>query len=80
MSKYWKTTITAVVLTRGDEAPVLDDLADVHYQITEGDASGEWKRADEEITKGEMRTLLEAQGSDAEFLLMDEEDGEEDNA
>ena len=41
MEKYWKTTLNVEVLTEGDEKPSEPvDLADVAYQISDGDASG----------------------------------------
>lgn len=74
--KYVRTVIEVEVLTKGDYAP--DDLGDVARDITHGDASGKWEvKAQEEVTRDQMRELLKKQGSDPAFLLGDEEDDDD---
>jgi hypothetical protein len=78
MEKYWKTTLNVEVLTEGDEKPSEPvDLADVAYQISDGDASGHITSKVEEVTETEMRQLLINQGSDPDFLIHEEEDDAE---
>jgi hypothetical protein len=77
-TKYWKTTITAVVLTEGDTPPDYDSLtglARASYDCLENDASGVVDSASEEVTEEQMRDLLIGQGSDPEFLIQPNEDG-----
>jgi len=74
MARYWKSTITAIVLTEGEEPPTFDTLAHVHEAITDGDASSEWTQLDAEVPEQTMRELLSAQGSDPSFLIVEEEE------
>ena len=74
MARYWKSLITATVLTEGDEPPTFDTLAHVHEAITTGDASGVWTQQDTEVPEQTMRELLLAQGSEATFLIAEAEE------
>jgi hypothetical protein len=74
MARYWKSIITATILTEGDAPPSFDTLAHVHEAITDGDASGEWAQQDAEVTEQAMRELLLAQGSEATFLIQADEE------
>ena len=74
MARCWKSLITATVLTEGDEPPTFDTLAHVHEAITDGESSGQWTQQDAEVTEQTMRELLLAQGSDPNFLILEEEE------
>jgi hypothetical protein len=66
--RYYRTVIRVEVLTEGPYDP--EGLADVAEDIVHGDASGRWEvELSEEVSKEKMAELLEAQGSDPEFLL-----------
>ena len=69
---YWKTTIVVEVLS---EQPFeFDDLGGVHYAITDGDCSGEFKDISSElITARQMHDALLGQSSCPEFFLSEEE-------
>lgn len=66
MTKYFKTTITVEALS--NEELFFEDLADVHYHITEGHASGVWSAVCCEITKEQAHKELVEQGSDETYL------------
>lgn len=72
-----RTTFTVTVLS-GRPLPTDITLADVAYEITLGDCSGQVERNDEELTGPQMAAALIAQGSDPEFLGLTA-DGEEAN-
>lgn len=64
--KFRRTVITVEVLSRGPYNP--ESLQDVHYDISSGDCSGDWKITESKpVTKKEMKELLKNQGSDEEF-------------
>lgn len=67
--RYWRTVVCVEVLTRGEDPPEFDDLSDLHYMITTGNASGDFVETSEPVTEEEMRKLLENQGSDPGFLI-----------
>lgn len=73
----YRTTFTVTVLSRGP-LPADINLADVAYEITLGDCSGQVERTDVEITGPQMAAELVAQGSDPEFLGLTDS-GEEAN-
>jgi hypothetical protein len=83
MARYWKTTLTVVILHEDDEPVIYDSISDlerVAYEVNEGDASGQVTSAVlEEVTEERMAQLLEEQGSDPSFLIMpqDDDDNEE---
>ena len=83
MARYWKTTVTVVVLTEGDEAPDYDGISDLerlHEDVIYGDASGQViSSVCEEVSEEGMARLLEGQGSDPSFLIMplDDDDGDQ---
>lgn len=73
--KYYKTVIQVEILSVGPYDP--DTLADVHYDIVEGDCSGKWSiKEQQELSRKEMSEALENQGSDPEFLLGTEDEEE----
>lgn len=72
---YWRTVVCVEVLTRGAEPPEITDLAALHDLITQGSASGDFVETSEPVTEGEMRKLLENQGSDPGFLIREDRDG-----
>ena len=77
MTKFWKTTIVFEVLTEDPEGPLPDDmsLGDIVALTVHGHASGMVKTHEvEEVTHEEMRDLLEAQGSDPDFLSLEDEE------
>lgn len=70
---FVRTVIEVEVLTKGEYEP--DSLEQVARDIVYGDASGDWKVVkSEKVSRKRMAKLLEAQGSDASFLLGDDED------
>lgn len=72
--KYWKTTVVVEVLSKGERPPEWTSLSDLEDSYINGDNSGTQKCCEHEIvTREEMRDLLEAQGSDPNFLDCDEE-------
>jgi len=68
--KYYRTIISIEILS--DYPYSVDTLADVGYDMTEGDVSGRISEKCDEITKDEMRKSLIAQGSDPAFLIYNE--------
>lgn len=73
MTTFYRRTIEVELLT---EEPLPDamDLQQIGYEMTEGHASGVVRvTSDEEVTGPVMAKLLIAQGSDPEFLGLDEE-------
>jgi len=74
MRKFYKTVYSVVVLS--EETPIhsYDDLAAIHYAITDGDCSGEVSKvSEEEVSAPEMAKLLIAQSSDPGFFSLDAE-------
>jgi hypothetical protein len=65
--KYYRTIITVEILS--DYPYSVDTLADVGYDMTDGDVSGRIIEKCEEITKMEMKKALIAQGSDPAFVF-----------
>jgi hypothetical protein len=82
MAKYWKTTLTVVVLHADDEPAIYDslsDLARIAYDVNEGGCSGQITQAvTEEVSEERMAQLLEVQGSEPGFLIMDYDELEAD--
>lgn len=74
MAKYWKTTVITTVLSEGFNPPDYSSLSEVAEDIDNGDASGEVTYDHTEVSKDTMRELLIAQGSDPEFLIIEDED------
>lgn len=73
MTKYYRTVITVEVLS--DEPYNPASLAQVAHDTISGGCSGNWKiTSSEEVTVKRMAELLEAQGSDPSFLIMEEDD------
>ena len=68
--KYYRTIITVEILS--DYPYSVDTLADVGYDMTEGDVSGHISERCEEFTKDEMKKALIAQGSDPDFIFCGE--------
>src|ERR1017187_772934 len=72
MTRYWKTTLTVVVLHEDDDPAIYDSLSDlsrIAYNVNEGDCSGQITQVvTEEVSEERMAQLLEEQGSDPEFL------------
>lgn len=67
MSKFYKTIVTVEILS--DELIEQPSLADINYQIMEGDWSGQYSvTSSTEITPAEMAQAMIAQGSDPEFF------------
>ncbi|GEM_PF-6413801 len=70
-AKFYRTILHVEVLTRNEPADP-ETLAELHEQITAGDASGSFTTIlQEEVTPRRMALLLEKQGSDPGFLLTD---------
>jgi hypothetical protein len=67
----YRTVITVEVLSNGPFIfSGINGLADLAYNVTEGDCSGHAEvTSSQEVTPKEMAKLLEAQGSDPSFLL-----------
>jgi hypothetical protein len=74
VAKYWKTTVITTVLSEGFNPPDYSSLSEVAEDIDNGDASGEVTYDHTEVSKDTMRELLIAQGSDPEFLIIEDED------
>jgi P pilus assembly chaperone PapD len=75
--KYYRNVITVEILSDREWADdEITQLDTVDWQITNGDSSGQvtWTTVNEEIPKEQMAELLYAQGSDATFLLGEEDD------
>ena len=74
--KFYETMIVVKVLSE-DEPIDSSDLANVAYQITEGDYSGVVASSkSEQLTAKEAAEALIAQGSDPEFFRLDSEGNE----
>lgn len=73
MSKYWQTTFTVTVLSESAEPPHFGSVENVAYEITDGHCSGAVEESCVEVTKEQMRELLGAQGSDPDFLILEDE-------
>jgi len=70
--KFYKTTYMVEVLTEGPFTR--SNLSSIAHEISEGEASGVVRREKEECLTGpEMVKELIAQGSDPEFLSLDDE-------
>lgn len=66
--KLTRTRIVVDVLSVGPYYP--ENLGQVHYDIVEGDVSGEWSvNRSDTLTPEAMEKALRKQGSDADFLL-----------
>jgi hypothetical protein len=73
--KYYRTIITVEILS--DYPYSVNTLADVEYDMTEGDVSGKISQMCEEISKDEIKKALIDQGSDPAFILCEDwEDNE----
>lgn len=76
MKKLFRQVFEIEVLSEEEPLETLD-LKVIDYEITDGHSSGVVKEAvREEVTQEKMRELLIAQGSDPEFLLGGDEDGD----
>ena len=79
MTTYYRTVYQVEVLSigpfdGGESLVNMSDLAAIAYEIDEGDCSGAVTEiSSEEVTRERMAELLEAQGSEPEFLLGTEE-------
>lgn len=70
--EFYKTTYEVVVLSEGPMDSDYD-LGNVHYAIVRGDCSGRFMlKKSEPVSGEEMARLLVSQGSDPEFLGLDE--------
>lgn len=76
--QYYRNVYVVEVLS---DEPIPDSLAwenlgNIEHEITFGGSSGQVKRTvtNEEVSREKMAELLQAQGSDPEFLLGDEDD------
>jgi hypothetical protein len=69
--KYYRNVIQVEILSTRQWGDEIDDLEIVNYAITEGNSSGYITRTvtNEEVTNERMAELLEAQGTDADFLI-----------
>lgn len=73
-SKYFKTTITYEVLSKGEPVQ-FESMADLHAATYDGDCSGHFIETKiETLTEDEMRAALIAQGSDPEFLINNDQE------
>lgn len=71
-SNYFRTLVTYEVLSRG--APFTGSAKDLAEQIVDGDCSGIQKTIiTQRVSPKEMVRLLEAQGSDGDFLVSEED-------
>lgn len=71
----YETTITVKVLH--EDAFDYENLEDVHHAITDGDCSGSFETTGHVVLIGkEAVKAVEAQGSDPEFFMMDENGNE----
>lgn len=71
-SNYFRTLVTYEVLSRG--APFTGSAEDLAEQIVDGDCSGIQKTIiTQRVSPKEMVRLLEAQGSDGDFLVSEED-------
>jgi hypothetical protein len=71
--KFYKTVVTVVVLTE-DVPPEYDNLSDLNYLITQGDASGQVTSTASEVLSGKQAAkALQAQGSDPSFFNIDDD-------
>lgn len=79
-TKYFKTVVQVEILS--EDAPFSGSIADLAYNITEGDMSG--RQLDSivtQLTPDQARAALTAQGSDPSFFMgLAEEDEAEDGA
>jgi len=68
---FYKTTITLVVLSEG---PISDQatLADIAYEVEQGDCSGAWTSVSEQISVTKMRKLCLEQDTDPGFFNIDD--------
>ncbi|MFA5571473.1 MAG: hypothetical protein WDA42_00070 [Candidatus Bathyarchaeia archaeon] len=67
--KFYKTIIEVEVLS--EEPYTVEDLQQVHYDITAGDYSGTFEVVESVIINSvEAANLLSAQGSDPEFFRL----------
>lgn len=74
--RYWKTTYTVVVLSKGLKPPHFNSALSLHEAITTGDCSGEAEHDSVAVSEADMAALLEAQGSDPSFLIEPKEEEE----
>ncbi len=70
--RFWKTTLGVVVVTRGEQPPEYETLADVHAAITTGDASGDWTQNHRAISPKAAAKALVEMGSDPAFLGLED--------
>lgn len=70
--KFYRTVIEVEVLT--EERMRLGSLGDIHYEITDGGASGKYGVTCEEVVDGPTAArLLKEQGSDPGFFQLDDD-------
>lgn len=74
--RYWKTTYTVVVLSKGLKPPHFNSALSLHEAITTGDCSGADSHESVAVSEDDMAALLVAQGSDPEFLIEPKENAE----
>jgi len=73
-NKFYRTVLEVEILTDRDVDFGAWTLADIGYEITEGDSSGEWEvKQHEELTPVEMAKALMEQGSDPGFFGLAED-------
>jgi len=76
--KFYKTIITVEVLSE-DPRSFGGDLEFLNHAITEGDCSGHVTESpSEEVDGPTMAKLLEAQGSDSGFFMLDADGNDSD--
>jgi len=71
--KFYRTVIELEVLS---EEPIVDmAIGDINYEMENGHLSGLYKTKiqDKEVNGKEMAKMLQEQGSDPEFFLLDED-------
>jgi hypothetical protein len=70
---YYKTVVRVEILS--EDAPIeFDNLADLNYEITEGDHSGNWTVESKPISRRTLINLCRKHGTDPGFFLELESD------
>lgn len=71
MRKFYRTIIKIEVLSEDPYDP--ETLQQVHYDIKDGDCSGQWSVvSSQQLNRHQVEQLLIEQGSDPSFLLSEE--------
>jgi hypothetical protein len=69
--KFYRTVIEVVVLSQEPYDPV--DLSTIHWDIVDGDCSGQWGiKNTKELNGKQAAKALHQQGSDPSFFRLDE--------